>query len=142
MPLELQLVQEDDFRAMANYVSKTTGDFVAPALKDETIEMTDEDARVCVDWSLAQQLDIFKNDKTATWLKVVDTDQQDAILSLGRWHFYDSRYEYSTQELAGDKDPEDPASYPSFMNVDYYRAVLDALMLARNEWMAEGPKWS
>lgn len=144
MKLTVRLVTIADFELIKSIYGPVTGDLSAPAL-GATWHVDSDDlssAQQRLEWSCQQQKDIINNDPTTRMVKAVDTDNNDEILALGRWHRYPSGYEpVGDLEIAGLKDRNDPMTWPAGLSKDFYVELLDSILRARNTWMEPGHCW-
>ena len=143
MTLTIKSVTLDDFSLFEKYASPTD-DLTAPLvpLGWHLDEHDKEGALARARWSLKQQHEIFTDDPTVRFLKVVDSATSDTV-ALARWHFYSHGFDPSTMsawELNG-RAPDADERWPPGMNVPLAKAVLLPLLKARPTWMTHGPQW-
>jgi len=144
MPLELRPVEAADFDVMSRYMFREGGDLIAP-LVPIIWPTSDDDAANTKrnNWSLQRQKDIFYQDPTVKFLQVVDTDRDDEIISLARWHYYPEGFKPDTMlawELNG-THPDADENWPQKINVPLAKAVLISIVTARPGWMGKEPQW-
>ena len=144
MPIEVRPVEVGDFDVMSKYVFNKGGDLTAPLVP--MIWPTSEDDALNTEranWSLSQQKDMFHQDPTVKFMKAVDTDNEDEIISLARWHYYPEGFKSDTMmawELNGTL-PDADETWPRGINVSLAKALLIPLLKARPEWMGSKPQW-
>ena len=129
---------------MSHLIANEGGDLVTPlAPLFWPTSTSDEENLKRARWSMNQQRAMFQEDPSAIFLKVVDTDHGDEVLSLARWHFYEHGYkhsEFTAWELNG-KGAEADSTWPEEVNVPVARATLIPVFEARSGWMGQGRQW-
>jgi hypothetical protein len=144
MPLQVLPVEANDFDVMSTYVLSRGGDLSGPIVPFFWPPTADEaEMAERTRWSMKQQREIFEDDLTAHFMKVVDTDRGDDIIALARWHYYERGYRHSemlSRELNGAK-PDAEATWPPQINVGLAKALLDLLLAVRPEWQGQRPMW-
>ena len=144
MPLQLLPVEANDFDTMLSYVHNNGGDLIAPLVPIGWLTSTvDADNAERNRWSLKQQREIFDDDPTATFLKVIDTDDNNNIIALARWHYYEKGWQHKDMaawELNG-RAPDADQTWPKAMNKELFQAILMPLLEARSDWLGQRPMW-
>lgn len=144
MPFKIEPVTDADFDAMAALKYHDGGDLSSPATP--AIWTTSDDAAEMAGrtrWSVKQQREMFHDDPSTRFMKVVDTDKDNAIVSIARWHYYPNGYQYKETfawELNG-KGPYADKEWPDKINVPLAKMVLDDIFRQRAEWMGQRPMW-
>lgn len=141
MPLKVEPVASEDWEVLKKFVRSKQGILTSPAA-DIGMAVTDDESGEQLNlWSLEQQKAFFTSDPSAHTMKCVDTDRDNEIIAVARWHFYPSGYEASNLEYAGLKPPTEDSSYPLGFNFKFYYFVLSELFAGRRAWMGNGPQW-
>jgi len=145
MPIEVRPVEAGDFEVMSKYLFNKGGDLTAPLVP--MIWPTSKDDALNTErtkWSLNQQKDMFHQDPTVKFMKAVDTDNEDEIISLARWHYYLEGFKPDSMipwELNGTLSDADE-NWPKGINVPLAKALLIPLLKARPGWTGSEPQWS
>lgn len=143
MPLQLAPVERQDFDRMSAYKFNRDGDLIAPIVPRFWPSTASDDLNSERNsWSIQQQRNIFDNDTTVRFVKVTDTDN-DEIVSLGRWHYYENGYQhpqFTAAELNGTQPDADPV-WPVGANGPLAEAVLIPILEVRPKWMGQKPQW-
>ncbi|KXL45600.1 hypothetical protein M433DRAFT_154303 [Acidomyces richmondensis BFW] len=95
------------------------------------------------EWSMAQQLDILRNDPSVRMTKVVD-DTTGEIVNLARWQDYSEGYvdpPNTPSGVSGIKDTSDISTWPEELQVERFLDILKTLFAARQNWMGRGKYW-
>ena len=145
MHLELCEASQADLKIASSIHGPDTGDLAAAACQIAwPVDASDATAaKRRAEWSLQQQAELFANDPTTHFMKVVDIDKDDEIVAFGRWHKYEHGYQHQGDlEICGKKDRNDPTTWPEGLNKDFYVGFLDPLFAERRSWMGEGRYWS
>ncbi|KAL9084878.1 MAG: hypothetical protein Q9159_004999 [Coniocarpon cinnabarinum] len=144
MPLKLEPLNINDFEVMSHYKFNHDGDLIAPLVHRFWPHSEDDEVNSARNaWSLKQQREIFEEDSSVRFMKVIDTDKNNEILSLARWHCYENGYkhpEFTAFELNG-THPDADERWPEAANVPLAKAVLIPLLEARPQWMGQRPMW-
>ncbi|KAL9049578.1 MAG: hypothetical protein Q9162_007147 [Coniocarpon cinnabarinum] len=144
MPLKLEPLNINDFEVMSHYKFNHDGDLIAPLVYRFWPHSEDDEVNSARNaWSLKQQREIFEEDSSVRFMKVIDTDKNNEILSLARWHCYENGYkhpEFTAFELNG-THPDADERWPEAANVPLAKAVLIPLLEARPQWMGQRPMW-
>ena len=139
MPLLLLPVQLSDFASFETYLYHSGGDLIAP-MKPFAWPATDPaTATLRNTWSIAQQRHVYLSDKSARFLKVVDTDLDNETISLGRWHFYPNGYPH-TEETMG-WEFRGPTGYANEAQKRMTEFCLRKVFETRYERGGPGPQW-
>ena len=145
MPLQVRLLEAADFQTLSRYIHHEGGDLIAPLVPMIWLISKDDAANTKRnEWSLRQQEDIYREDPTVHFMKVIDTDAGDEIISLARWHFYPEGYKHAEMgawELNGTAADADK-TWPKEINVPLAKALLEGILCERHEWQIHGPQWS
>ena len=141
MPFEVAAITENDFAEMRKFVLSKDGTLAAPLADVALPADNDELGKIRSEWSIDQQLDFFRHDPTARFIKAVDTDTKD-IVSIARWHKYSAQGTGKNDfEWAGTKDKTNPASYPPGFVIPLVEGFAAPLLEARPKWQVQGPHW-
>lgn len=115
-------------------MSATAADAGYPTQNDEAAAIRNE-------WSLQQQHDIFETDSTVSIVRVVDTEDRNRPVAIGRWHYCPKGSAHIDLEWAGFSPREDSSSFPLGMNAPIYKAMLDGIFNVCYSWTVDGPQW-
>lgn len=144
MRLTLKPANAADIVQAGKFFEPKTGNLIAPSIPF-IWPVDDSDTKglqARSQWSMEQQLDLFKNDPTAHWLKVVDEDADGELVSLARWHEYPQGYQYFADlEFVGSKDINSPSTFPPGINKEAYLDLLQPVFAQRRDWMGTGHYW-
>lgn len=142
MRLVLQPVTPKDLGRAKSIYGSETGDLVAPAHSAFWQVQDDESAKKRAEWSLQQQKEQLEHDPFVRMVKVVDAENNDEIISLGRWHeFPNGNEQVGDLEFSGLKSRDDPAAWPENFPKEAYLKFYDDALAARKEWQGNVHCW-
>lgn len=144
MPLECRPMTLGDFDTASKYrYNHDGGDVCAPVLPFCWPTTSDDESMLKrTAWSMAQQRYIFEHDPTCRFMKVVDTDNDNEIIALARWHFYEDGYkhpEMTAQELNPLTD--DDEDWHEGLNTQLAKDMLVPVFEGRQSWCGGGPQY-
>ena len=114
MALKLQPVNLADFEFRSAFTKAETGDLVAPGIAACWPSPSSQRTQ----WSIKRELDMFHNDASVLFVKVVNTEGE--LLSLGRLHFYENRYPAEQAKSGGGEVVE----WPEGLNRQMFEAFM------------------
>lgn len=142
MKLLLKPALPQDLENAKSIYGSDSGDLVAPAHSAFWHVENDCDAKKRAEWSLQQQKEQLENDPFARFVKVVDEDNDEEIVAMGRWHDFPNGNEQVVDlEYSGLKSREDPAAWPDGFPREAYLKFYDECLAARKEWQGNVHCW-
>ncbi|KAK4502978.1 hypothetical protein PRZ48_006405 [Zasmidium cellare] len=142
MKLVLEPALPQDLEQAKAIYGSEKGDLVAPAHSAFWHADNDQDARKRAEWSLQQQKEQFENDPFVRFVKVVDVDQDNEIIAMGRWHdFPNGNEQVGDLEYSGLRSRDDPAAWPDGFPKEAYLRFYDECLAARKEWQGNVHCW-
>ena len=165
MPLKLAKLVPASFPLLKHHTSDTDN-LIHPPIFSTFQAPTSLLASARADFSSQQLEDLHSFDPTTHLLMVVDTDipaptisnepkrptndtqsneaaTTSDIIAFARWHHYPHGYTMNRMDYCGNRDPEDPETWPEGMDVETYTMLCDAVFTTRREWMRKGEgRWS
>lgn len=101
-----------------------------------------ESAHARAKWHLERQRERFLQDKTAFYLKVVDTDDNFNIAGIARWHYYSEGYSFETHGH-WEKSNWDTSVDTTAWNWELHDRILELRDRSRESWMlpSKSPCW-
>lgn len=113
MKLVLQPALPQDLEQAKSIYGSEKGDLVAAAHSAFWQVEDDEAAKQRAQWSLQQQKELLENDPFGRFVKVVDADNDNVIIAMGRWRdFPNGNEQVGDLEYSGLKSRDDPAAWP------------------------------
>lgn len=143
MALKLSKVRLEDFDAMITHATKYSigDDLVGPPTPLCWPITTQPEAHSRLDFHMSAQRRRFLGDRTATYLKIVETETGE-IVSIARWHKYPRGYSYADGIGWEIHSPVEGVAFPEGMNVALHNYILSTRDAEREKWMAKGePCW-
>ena len=151
MALEVLPLTATDIQIIQTYTSANGGPLTDPLLLDcwRIDSLADEIGRNA--WDAEQKTWRLLNDRTAHFVKVVDLDRPDEIISVARWHHYDQGYsvEEAWMEIDCFSPPTSSSlnangrSIPPALDMAGLRAFIDEASKQREDCpLTKGPCWS
>ncbi|RDW63739.1 hypothetical protein BP6252_11284 [Coleophoma cylindrospora] len=139
MPLQLCPVELQDFDELASHAT------TYPPGEDLTglptpiccIVTTKEEAAARLAFHFNKQRTRFVGDPTVRYMKVIDTDNPNPIISIARWHFYPNGYDFEA-EIPWEMHiptPELQPSIPQDFNIPAHNHFLRSRDGARTSWV-------
>ena len=151
MPLQVLPLKVADIPTIQTYTSTNGGPLTDPLLLDcwRIDSPADELKRNA--WDAEQRTWRLLNDRTAHFVKVVDSERPDEIISVARWHYYDQGYSVEDAwmeidclcppTLSSTKAEDRPI--PRALDMAGLRAFIDEASKQRAECpLTKGPCWS
>lgn len=138
MPLQVLPVVLADFDALETFTEEQGGTLIDPMLLDAWPVSTSEEADRRNKWSAAQNRRRFRIDKSARFVKVIDTDLEpsDQIISLARWHDYPEGFPLANTWMEVDvlASPPQKPHFPDGLKGEEVVTFLDAATKMIREW--------
>lgn len=142
MPLQVLPVVISDFAILENLTEEQGGTLVDPLILDVwSVSSTQDSWRRRV-WSATQNKGRFLHDKTAHFVKVVDTDLGDEIVSLARWHFYEHGFPSENMWMEVDifTPPPSRPEFPDGLRGDDLTQFIAEAVNQRKKWKLTAQK--
>ncbi|RDW68676.1 hypothetical protein BP5796_09333 [Coleophoma crateriformis] len=138
-PLELQ----DFDKLVSHAASYPPGeDLVAPPTPICCTVKTREEAETRLRFHFDKQRSRFIGDPTVRYMKVIDTANENSIISIARWHFYTSGYNFDTEIPWETHNSTSGQSIPQGFNIPLHNYILTRRDAARASWIpANSPCW-
>ncbi|KAJ4363918.1 hypothetical protein N0V83_009371 [Neocucurbitaria cava] len=144
MHLQLCPLQLQDFdELVAHAASYPPGeDLVGPPTPICWTVKTREEAEARLTFHFNKQQSRFIGDPTVRYMKVVDRADNDSIISIARWHFYPTGYNFDTEIHWETHNPIPGQSIPRDFNIGLHNHILRSRDVARSSWtQPNSPCW-
>ncbi|PSN69729.1 hypothetical protein BS50DRAFT_295224 [Corynespora cassiicola Philippines] len=136
MPLQVLPLQLEDFGQLVSHaVSYPPGDdLVGPPTPICCPVKTREEAQDRLSFHFDKQKSRFIGDPTVRYMKVIDTEKQDFIVSIARWHYYPAGYNFDSEIHWETHSPPPDQIIPHGFNIALHNYILTTRDAARSLW--------
>ena len=144
MHLQVCPLQLQDFEELISHAASYPpgDDLVGPPTPICCVVKTREESEARLTFHFNKQRSRFTGDPTVRYMKVVDTANNNSIISLARWHFYPNGYNFDTEIHWETHNPIPGQSIPQGFNIPLHNHILTTRDAARSSWIpANSPCW-
>ncbi|CAO2652742.1 Nn.00g021530.m01.CDS01 [Neocucurbitaria sp. VM-36] len=144
MQLQVCPLQLHDFdELVAHAASYPPGeDLVGPPTPICCAVTTREEAEARLAFHFNKQRNRFTGDPTVRYMKVVDNANNKSIISIARWHFYPTGYNFDTEIHWETHNPNPGQPIPRGFNIPLHNHILTTRDASRSSWTkANSPCW-